>query len=183
MKKNLYFLVAAFFLISTSIFAQERNCSSAEYLEQQLQNNPNHAQNLAQLEALTQQRAANQSLQRTGNILYVPVVVHVVYNTEQQNISDEQIQSQIDVIYKDFRGLNSEFQGLQDSSWPQAADMEIEFYLAQIDPDGNPTNGITRTQTDVTGWGFTDAMKSSATGGQDPWDTTRYFNFWIMRRR
>ena len=180
MKKNLYFLVAAFFLISTSIFAQERNCSSAEYLEQQLQNNPNHAQNLAQLEALTQQRAANQSLQRTGNILYVPVVVHVVYNTEQQNISDEQIQSQIDVIYKDFRGLNSEFQGLQDSSWPQAADMEIEFYLAQIDPDGNPTNGITRTQTDVTGWGFTDAMKSSATGGQDPWDTTRYFNFWTV---
>lgn len=180
MKKNLYFLVAAFFLISGSLFAQERICASAEYLEQQLQNNPDQARKLAELETLTQQRASNQNLQRTGNILYVPVVVHVVYNNDAQNISDAQILSQIDVINKDFRGLNVEFQNIQENIWPQAADMEIEFYLAQIDPDGNPTNGITRTQTDVTGWGFTDAMKSSATGGQDPWDTSRYFNFWTV---
>jgi len=181
MKKNLYFLVAAFFLITTSVIAQERTCASAELLEQQLQENPDHAKNLARLETLTQQRAANPNIQaRTGNILYVPVVVHVVYNNDDQNISDAQIQSQIDVINKDFRGLNTEFQNIQDNIWPQAADMEIEFYLAQLDPDGNPTNGITRTQTDVTGWGFTDAMKSSASGGQDPWDTTRYFNFWTV---
>lgn len=180
MKPVLYFLVACFFLIPTVMFPQERTCASAAYLKQQLENNPKYASNLAKLEALTQQRASNTNLQRTGNILYVPIVVHVVYNNDDQNISDEQIQSQIDVIYKDFRGLNSEFQNIQDNLWPQAADMEIEFYLAQIDPDGNPTNGITRTQTAETGWGATNDMKSTALGGKDPWDTTKYFNFWTV---
>ncbi|WP_299116060.1 thrombospondin type 3 repeat-containing protein [uncultured Winogradskyella sp.] len=181
MKKNLYFLVAAFFMISTSIFAQERTCAAAENLELQLQKNPNQAETLARLEERTRQRANNDpSVQRMDGILYVPVVVHVVYNTPEQNISDAQILSQIDVIYKDFRGLNSEFAGLQGGAWPQAADMEIEFYLAQIDPDGNPTNGITRTQTSQTSFGFEETMKSTALGGKDPWDTSKYFNFWTV---
>ncbi|TCK68060.1 gliding motility-associated-like protein [Winogradskyella wandonensis] len=181
MKKNLYYLVAAFFLVTTSMFAQERICASAELLEQQLQNNPSHAENLARLEERTRLRANNDpSVQRMDGILYVPVVVHVVYNTDAQNISDAQIQSQIDVINKDFRGLNVEFADIQANQWPQAADMEIEFYLAQIDPDGNPTNGITRTQTDITSFGFEDTMKSTAAGGKDPWDTSLYFNFWTV---
>lgn len=178
MKKNFYFLVAAFFLLTSGVFAQERICASAEYLEQQLQNNPSQAETLARLEVLTQERANNPQA-RSATVLYVPVVVHVVYNNEDQNISDAQIQSQIDVINKDFRGTNVEFPGLQ-TTWPQAADMEIEFYLAQVDPDGNPTNGITRTMTSQASFGFEDTMKSSATGGQDPWDTSLYFNFWTV---
>ena len=107
---------------------------------------------IAEIEAYTQnhiQNAPNYSV--NAEILYVPVVVHVVWNTANpiENISDAQIMSQIDVIYKDFRRLNDD----ADSTWPQAADMEIEFYLAQVDPDGNATNGITRTETSVTSWG------------------------------
>ncbi len=181
MKKNLYAFVAAFFLIVTSVLAQERVCASSELLEQQLRNNPNHARNLARLETLTKQRANNQNGQRQMmQVLSIPVVVHVVHNTDGQNISDAQIQSQIDVINEDFRGLNAQFQNIQQNIWPQAADMEIEFFLATVDPDGNPTNGITRTQTNITSFGFEETMKSTATGGQDPWDTSRYFNFWTV---
>ena len=81
MKKNIYFLVAAFFMISSSLFAQERNCGSAELMEMQLQNNPDFQNNLNQLETLTQNRALQNSQNRLppGDILYVPVVVHVVY--------------------------------------------------------------------------------------------------------
>ncbi|SHG90279.1 thrombospondin type 3 repeat-containing protein [Winogradskyella jejuensis] len=181
MKKNLYFLVAAFFFISTPIFAQERTCAAAENLELQLQKNPNQAETLARLEERTRLRANNDpSVQRMDGILYVPVVVHVVYNNDAQNISDAQIQSQIDVINKDFRGTNIEFDDIQMNQWPQAADMEIEFYLAQIDPDGNPTNGITRTETSIASFGFEETMKSTAAGGKDPWDTSKYFNFWTV---
>jgi len=181
MKKNIYFLIIAFFFISVSVVSQQRTCGSAELLEQQLKENPSHSEALTRLEELTQSRANSSASQRvTGNVIFVPVVIHVVYNTDEQNISDEQIQSQINVLNEDFRGLNSEFQNIQDNIWPQAADMEIEFYLAQIDPDGNPTNGITRTQTNVTSFVQNEAMKSSATGGQDPWDTSRYFNFWTV---
>ena len=162
MKNFFYFLTVSLFMITSGVFAQERTCSSAEYLEQQLQENPSHAENLARLETLTQQRALNSAVQSSSStVLYVPVVVHVVYNNDDQNISDAQIQSQIDVISKDFRGTNSEFPGLQ-VTWPQAADMEIEFYLAQIDPDGNPTNGITRTSTSTASWGTSDDLKSTA---------------------
>ena len=180
MKKHLYAILIASLFISYHTFAQ-RICASAEYLEQQLQNNPQQAERLAQLETLIQNRAQNQSvMSQTGNILYVPVVVHVIYNTDEQNISEAQIQSQIDVINEDFRGQNVEFQNIQDNIWPQAADMEIEFYMAQLDPDGNPTNGITRTQTDIASFGFEDTMKSTASGGRDPWDTSLYFNFWTV---
>jgi gliding motility-associated-like protein len=179
MKNFFYFLIASLFMITSGVFAQERTCASAELLEQQLQENPGYAENLARLETLTQQRALNSAVRSSSaTVLYVPVVVHVVYNNDDQNISDAQIQSQIDVISKDFRGTNSEFPGLQ-VTWPQAADMEIEFYLAQIDPDGNPTNGITRTSTSTASWGTSDDLKSTAAGGKDAWDTSVYFNFWV----
>ena len=99
MKKFFYFLIASLFMITSGVFAQERTCSSAEYLEQQLQENPSHAENLARLETLTQQRALNSAARSSSStVLYVPVVVHVVYNNDDQNISDAQIQSLINLL-------------------------------------------------------------------------------------
>ena len=41
------------------------------------------------------------------NTIYkIPVVFHVIYNTDEQNLSDEVIQSQLDVLNEDFRRLN-----------------------------------------------------------------------------
>ena len=77
----------------------------------------------------------------------IPVVVHVVYRTSTENISDAQIQTQLDVLNADFRRLNSD----ADGTWSQAADAEIEFCLATSDPSGNATTGITRTSTTVNG--------------------------------
>lgn len=149
-----------------------------EYFETQLQNDPSIEQKMTEIETFTQnyiQNAPNLSV--NAEILYVPLVVHIVWNSANpvENISDAQIMSQIDVIYKDFRRLNED----ADDTWPQAADMEIEFYLAQQDPDGNPTNGITRTETTVASWGTSDNIKFSSSGGVDAWDPTRYFNFWV----
>lgn len=165
-------------LIAFSVSGQERNCAAMDYLEIRKQNDPNLEQRMAEIEAHTQnyiQNAPNFSV--NAEILYVPIVVHVVWNSANpvENISDAQILSQVDVIYKDFRRLNED----ANDTWSQAADMEIEFYLAQVDPDGNATTGITRTETTVASWGTNDNIKSSATGGVDPWDTAHYFNFWI----
>ena len=59
------------------------------------------------------------------------------------------------------------------------ADASIEFFLATIDPAGNPTNGITRTSTTRTSFTADDAVKSAATGGADPWPADRYINMWV----
>src|SRR3546814_16496401 len=88
-----------------------------------------------------------QSLFANDDIILIPVVVHVVWNTISDNLSNAQIQSQIEVLNEDFRRLNTEADDTPGSFLDVAGDSRIPFYLACEDPNGNPTNGITRTQT------------------------------------
>jgi hypothetical protein len=111
-------------------------------------------------------------------VLTIPVVVHVVYKTSVQNISDAQILSQIDVLNEDYRKLNADVANLPSAFSSFAADCEIEFQLAVRDPDDLPTNGITRTETTASGFSG-DEVKSSAQGGKDPWPASRYMNIWV----
>lgn len=148
-------------------------------------------EHLYRTDPLAQQRAQEadatlQSLSNVGNrtlnaVVTIPVVVHVVYNTPAQNISDQQIASQIAVLNQDFRALNTDllpaghpFKGL-------VADCELEFCLAQTDPSGNATSGITRTATATMAYDLTNLfdVKFSWTGGKDNWDPTRYLNVWV----
>ncbi|PQJ21811.1 GEVED domain-containing protein [Tenacibaculum sp. SG-28] len=110
-----------------------------------------------------------------GNVIQIPVVVHVIYSNSQENISEAQIQSQIAVLNEDFRRTNAD----QTDKWSQAADSEIEFYLAEVDAEGNTTNGITRKASTTTEWGTTDAMKLASQGGVNPWNTEEYLNIWV----
>lgn len=109
----------------------------------------------------------------------IPVVVHVLYNTDAQNVSDDQIRSQIDVLNEDFRNANGDLDTVPGAFQPLIGNPDLTFELAPVDPDGNPTSGITRTATDVVEFGTDDSMKAAATGGVDPWDATRYLNMWI----
>jgi len=118
-----------------------------------------------------------------AGITVIPVVVHVVYNssTPAQNISDAQIFSQIDVLNRDFRKLNPDIASIPAPFQPLAIDARIQFALATIDPNGNPTNGITRTATTATGFADDDRVKSAATRGADPWPSDRYLNLWVCQ--
>ena len=63
-----------------------------------------------------------------------------------------------------------------------AGDAGIEFFLATTDPQGLPTNGITRTSTSKTSFydlNFSDEMKFTSKGGQDAWDPSKYLNIWV----
>ncbi|MFN8144274.1 MAG: M43 family zinc metalloprotease [Bacteroidia bacterium] len=111
--------------------------------------------------------------------LTIPVVVHVVYNDGVENISDAQIASQIDALNADYRKNNSDTLIIPSAFYGLAADFKIEFCLASRTPGGQPTNGITRTQTSVLEFSGDDAVKSSATGGKDPWNTSKYLNLWV----
>src|SRR5262245_7264744 len=83
---------------------------------------------------------------RTG-ITRIPVVVHVVWNTTAQNVSDDQVNSQIDVLNEDYRMRNADLTQVPTVWQGLTADCRIEFELATVDPNGQPTTGITRTQT------------------------------------
>ncbi|MFZ4664577.1 MAG: zinc metalloprotease, partial [Caldilineaceae bacterium] len=112
-------------------------------------------------------------------ITTIPVVVHVVYNTDLQNISDSQIYSQIDVLNADFRKKNADISAVPPVFAPLVDDARIEFELATIDPSGNPTSGITRTVTEVSEFDADDSIKSTTTGGADAWPSDKYLNIWV----
>jgi pregnancy-associated plasma protein-A len=117
---------------------------------------------------------------RSG-VTVIPVVVHVVFNGAAQNISDAQIQSQIDVLNHDFRKTNADISNLPSVFQPLAADARIEFELATTDPNGNPTNGITRTSTTSNGFSDDNKVKHAGTGGADAWPRDNYLNLWVCR--
>lgn len=161
-------------LVSASNNLTQRNCSSMDVLEQQLLDDPAMEQRMKNIEQFTEDFVrTNTNTQRS--VITIPVVVHVVYKTTAENISDAQIQSQIDVLNEDFRRTNSD----QTNQWSQAADSEIEFCLASVDPNGNPTNGINRKKTKKRSFGADDSMKKSNRGGVNPWNTSDYLNIWV----
>ena len=112
-------------------------------------------------------------------LLTIQCVVHVVAKTDEENISDEQIESQIAVLNQDYRGTNPDRSDIPDPWASLAADPNIEFALATKDPKGKATNGITRVQTTRDSFGTGDSVKTKAGGGTPPWPTDRYLNFWI----
>ncbi len=117
---------------------------------------------------------------RTG-LIRIPVVVHVVWHTSAENVSDAKIQSQLDVLNADYRRKNADASSTPSVFAGVAADARIEFALAKRAPDCTPTAGITRTETAVAGWTRNDTgMLSAAGGGHDPWDVTKYLNIWVV---
>jgi len=110
----------------------------------------------------------------------IPVVFHIIYNNEQENISDDQVISQLDVLNKDYNAENQDFINVPDTFLNVASSSGIRFCLAQLDPLGNVSSGITRTYTDLEVFSMSeDKMKMSSEGGIDPWDTEKYLNIWV----
>jgi hypothetical protein len=161
-----------------------RNCGTMEYLEMQKANDPNLAERMERMEEFTQQWIeSGGSSFKTSSVITIPVVVHVVYNTSSQNISDAQIQSQIDVLNADFRKLNADFSSTVPSAFQAtAADCGIEFCLASVDANGNSTSGIVRKSTSTTSFSYTSSnIKYSSKGGDDAWSSSSYLNIWVCK--
>lgn len=172
----LWVLLLLPFLGYYNCFAQE--CGTTEYMEHLINQHPEVEHNLKQIEEHTENFIANHASKTTTSVITIPVVVHVVYNSNEQNISAAQINSQIRILNEDYRRLNSD----ANNKWPQAADVKIEFCLAKIDPNGNPTTGITRTSTTKLRFSaFLDDIKFNSTGGKDAWSRDDYLNIWVGR--
>lgn len=118
-------------------------------------------------------------------VIRIPVVVHVIHDQAETsigglnnpNISDEQIRSQIEVLNEDYRrrpgtpGFNTN---------PVGADSYIEFYLAEFDPNGRGTTGITRHRyLDKTSFNpFSDDLLLANIAY---WPSDKYLNIWTCR--
>lgn len=159
-------------------------CITTEY-EEYLQNkDPKRATNAEFEEWISGKIQENRServaasANGTNEIITIPVVVHVIHNESiegfNENISDEQVLSQITVLNQDYRrmigtpGYNNNAVG---------ADIEIEFCLAQVDPSGNATNGIDRVYYSQSSW--SESQIENTLKPNTIWNPNNYFNIWV----
>lgn len=169
------------------ILSAQNDCRTAEYRQQFLRNNPGISAKIAAIETFTQNFQKSKAYGLLGerpaspqsSFIIIPVVVHVVYNSAQQNISDAQILSQIDVLNQDYRRLNADTSKTPLVFQPVAADCGFQFALAKVDTGGYATNGIVRKHTNIQQFGIEDGIKFSSMGGDDAWDKDRYLNIWV----
>ena len=126
------------------------------------------------LENFTQNFLTNQSVQSSENLL-IPVVFHVVHDNGVENISDAQIHESIVQLNEDFAALNPELADVHPSFIDLVADVGFEFHLAELDPNGEPTTGINRIQSELTYNGSDIALKQMI-----QWDPTMYLNIWVV---
>lgn len=126
-------------------------------------------------------RAAEEELEewtanRTGGddeVRIIPIVFHIIHANGPENISDEQVHSAVQYLNEDMRKLNSDVSSVIPEFEDIVADCEIEFRIAQLDPQGNCTNGVTRTVSDLTYVGDSD-MKQLI-----QWPRDSYLNVWV----
>ncbi|MEP6615879.1 MAG: M43 family zinc metalloprotease [Ginsengibacter sp.] len=168
MKK--FYLFSSFLLFICTSYAQ-RICGTYDY-----------AQKSPSVISDGRQAARNAAAGRDtvlGEQINIPVVIHVLYNTASQNISDAQVLSQLNTLNNDYNKLNADIVSIPSAFSSLAADVKIKFCLARIDLNGRGTSGIIRKYTKEAAWMADDAMKFSRSGGDDAWDATKYLNIWV----
>ena len=181
--RNLIFTLLAILATVWQLSAQ-RVCSSFEYKEQVLKDNPFQKNKTDGIENFIQRKLISGSANIAGKphggyIIRIPVVVHILYNRPEQNISDEKVYSQIKVLNESFRRLHADTVNTPKWFKSIAADCGIEFQLAISDPQRRGTTGIVRKYTPVAQWGADDQVKFSARTGSDAWDPESYLNIWV----
>jgi len=142
--KKLFILaiLIAFMGTFTAKVQAQRKCGTMEYLELQKADDPGLNLRIDNYEqALQQWIEKNQDyINSTKGTVTVPVVVHIIYNTAAQNISDTRVQEQIDVLNRDYAGLNTH--SMQAFSSSLKVNTDLQFCLAQRTPSGAATTGI-----------------------------------------
>lgn len=155
----------------------QRNCGSTEYLQQQIAADPDRGEFLEQIDQFTNAWVAAHGDEERA-VVTIPVVFHVVYSTSAQNISDALINAQIAQLNADYARLNADASQTPSIFTGVAANTEVQFCLAQRDPNGNASTGIVRKSTTTSSFSSNDGVKYASSGGDNAWPSSSYLNIW-----
>ncbi len=153
-----------------------QRCGADEQLAWEMKNNPRRAALLDETEALMEAQMTKEASGAESVVHIIPVVFHVMWYDHSDNITEAQMQDALDILNEDMRRINPDTGLLRAVFKPVAADMEVEFRLAKKDPNGKCTQGITRTQTNLS-LAANNNVKSLI-----GWDNTKYLNIWVVRQ-
>ncbi len=171
-------VATAAFLYSNLLHAQdEKHCYTTEIYKQRVKDHPEILQTQGELERHTQQHTARvrsgNHIDTSGVVYIIPTVFHIIHNYGPENVSDAQVVDQVRILNDDYRKMSYDTADILPVFKPIAADCEIEFRLATIDPNGNCTNGIDRIPSMLT-YSADDQSKLN------PWPKEKYLNVWVV---
>ncbi|HET6993464.1 MAG TPA: zinc metalloprotease [Chitinophagaceae bacterium] len=150
--------------------ATQRQCASYDVLLEQMNADPTLKTRMEVIEAFTSRIAADPQSARLlpSGIVEIPVVFNVLYKTAAQNVSQAQLQSQIDVLNEDYAGTNADHNATSTYNSVKAGDIRVRFVLDQVK----------RKSTTKSSWTTNDAMKKNAQGIAPTSPATK-LNIWV----
>ena len=172
--------------IGNILFAQQYKCGTDEAINQAFDNDPTYLKKRVDFLKFSDKYLKNTFIPNKGKsagVHRIPIVFHVIHNYGPENISDAVIHNALDDMNDHWRKRDADTGTIVSVFQPIHDDMEIEFVLAKLDPQGNCTNGITRTVSELT----TDGGSSGKGGseliikGMINWGNTKYLNVWIVK--
>lgn len=175
--KNVWsILIALSLILSPTITQSQERCGTDlrwEFLKKSI---PNLEKNKVDLE----QKIKTNQRQLFSNSYTIPVVVHIIHKNNNEYLSLEQINSQLEVLNQDFNRTNADATNTPAVFENVAANCNIEFCLAQRTPQNEITNGITYTSTDVSSFSLYDnRVFHDSLGGKTIWDPSTYLNIYV----
>ena len=180
------FVLAGCLMAPVAGFSQEmRRCGTLENEAFLRSQDPFYDQKKEDMERQLQTIIANMQAERisTGQSPFaqysIPIVYHVVYQNATENVSDAKVLAMHAQLNMDFARTNTDAGNTPSYFASSAVDMQIQFCLATKDNNNNPTNGIVHKSTTVGSFSTNNAVKSTASGGDDAWNVQKYFNVWI----
>ena len=176
MRKIVLLLTATLLFFIAESQLKDR-CGSAEMIRQEMAANPAYAKKVEELlknkgnydRSNQKGKPENPGKPPSQSSITIPVVVHVLWNTPAQNISDAQVQSQIDVLNEDFGATNSDYNNYDAGYGNVKGDLNIQFCLTQV----------IHKQTSHKSFGGNNNMKFTKKGGSDAVDPMHLLNIWV----
>jgi len=179
MKKNLTLLF--FFLVFSTVCQGQYVCATTDYLKMQIAEDPSIELKMQAFEAELQQFISElgSQLKSANGIITIPVVFHILYKTDDENLPDSRVREQMEALNRDFIGMTNHGT-IYPFDTTLKANCGIQFCMAQLDPWGNYTTGIERREVTAEYFSMNDnGAKFFAKGGLDAWDPKKYMNIWV----
>jgi hypothetical protein len=171
---NKIWMVALLCALGGVSIAQDNWCGFDYLHQKEMSENPQSRQAVEDYVSSVHQGSALNRTSRAGEKVIVPTVIHVTYSDCEGDISLAQIQDALKVLNDDFNRQNFDTNETRPEFIDYAASTTVEFRLAQIDPDGNPTEGINRIESSLS------VNANNGIKSVENWPSDRYFNIWVV---
>ena len=167
-------LISSFVFLSTAFL--QAQCLTDHLEHQHSESIPGYHEKMEKMEQEVKVFTDNYKENTRRAKYIIPVVFHVIHTGGVENISKAQILDQMRVMNEDCSGSNPDLVNLRTPFKGREANLDIEFRLARIDPDGNCTDGINRVYSYLTN----DARDNVKSLPGVQWDYTKYLNIYVV---